>query len=150
MKCRHICVELFCGLNSNLGCPHIFTPSVVLAGVPRCCQRCRSLCNRRISCRSTCARHGKRNHILVPHMRQVVCPGFATSPVLNTYLRGTRSAVCWDQWGNRGIGEKPSAASAAARDAEVFSIEAMVQSQTLLKTKSFSRGCSSRRGCGSF
>ena len=65
----------------------------------------------------------RRNHILVPHMRQVVCPGFATSPVLSTYLRSTRSAVCWDQWGNKGIGGEPSA-STAAKNAEIFSIEA--------------------------
>ena len=56
LKCRHTCVELFCGLNSALGCPHIFTPSVVVAAVPRCCQRCRSRCIRRISCRRQCTR----------------------------------------------------------------------------------------------
>ena len=87
---------------------------------------------------------------MVPHMRQVVCPGFATSPVLKTFPeRYSLCCLLGSVGGNKGIGEKPSAASAAARDAEVFSIEAMVQSQTLLKTKSFSRGCSYRRGCGS-
>ena len=71
-------------------------------------------------------------------MRQVVCPGFATSPVLKTFTWEVLALLSVGIGeGNKGIGEKPSAASAAARDAEVFSIEAMVQSQSLFEKQIF-------------